>query len=136
MSRLSPGSLMVALALLTAIAVANAQSPSGVLGQGNRGCRCFPGDECWPSAAEWSRFNRTLSGKLIATVPIGSICHDSSFGLYNKEKCDLLKASWHLTTKHDKTSSSPMAPYFTNMSCDPFTPRSAQCVIGTPSTPL
>ncbi|CAK4032103.1 FAD binding domain [Lecanosticta acicola] len=24
-----------------------------------------------------------------------------------------------------------MAPFFTNMSCDPFTPRSAQCIIGT-----
>ncbi|KAJ5136424.1 FAD binding domain protein [Penicillium atrosanguineum] len=40
-------------------------------------CRCFPNEPCWPSLQQWSDFNATLGGKLISTVPIGSVCHTS-----------------------------------------------------------
>lgn len=94
-------------------------------------CRCFPGDACWPSLHEWSRLNDTLGGKLIQTVPIGSVCHDSTFGAYDGPKCEALRSAWLNTSTHDRTSSSPMMPFFANMSCDPFTRRDDRCVLGT-----
>lgn len=54
-------------------------------------CRCFPGDECWPSDAEWSSLNTTVEGRLIATVPLGSPCHDPS---YDEEQCAYLRDQW------------------------------------------
>ena len=97
----------------------------------NRNCRCFPGDACWPPEAEWSRFNKTLDGKLIATVPIASACHESSFGPYDPARCEQLRSIWGFPETHYTTSSSPMAPFFANESCDPFTAPGEQCYIGT-----
>ena len=93
-------------------------------------CRCFPGDECWPSKAQWNDFNLTLQGKLIATNPIASVCHNSQFGAYDAEACNHLRSIWDLPETHHVTSSSPMAPFYANMSCDPYTPPDAQCVVG------
>ena len=54
-------------------------------------CRCMSGDECWPSADEWSRFNASVNGRLITTLPIGAPCHDPT---YNAEKCESLRQQW------------------------------------------
>lgn len=94
-------------------------------------CRCFPGDACWPSRSEWDKFNKTLEGKLIATIPIASMCHESPFAQYDKEACEQLRSVWDYPETHLVTSSSPMAPFYANVSCDPYTPREAQCIIGT-----
>lgn len=94
-------------------------------------CRCFPGDRCWPSTAEWAAFNETVGGRLIATVPVASACHDSFPGVsYDAEKCANIQANWIRPEFHDETTHSPMAAFFANNSCDPFTPREAQCSIG------
>ncbi|KAI0475371.1 hypothetical protein GGR56DRAFT_645769 [Xylariaceae sp. FL0804] len=94
-------------------------------------CRCFPGDPCWPSAAQWGAFNSTVEGRLIATVPVASPCHDTFPGVaYDAEKCADIQANWPRPELHDETTHSPMAYFFANLSCDPFTPRDAQCVVG------
>ena len=94
-------------------------------------CRCFPGDKCWPSTAEWAAFNKTVGGRLIATVPVASVCHDSFPGVsFDAAKCAAVQDNWPRPEFHDKTTHSPMATFFTNNSCDPFTPRTAQCVVG------
>lgn len=94
-------------------------------------CRCYPDDSCWPSSAQWSSFNASLGGKLVATVPIASPCHNTFPGVsYNAEACAAIQAGWTDPTLHDVSSSSPMAPIFANMSCDPFTGVDAPCVIG------
>lgn len=93
-------------------------------------CLCFPGDTCWPEEQDWNEFNATLGGRLIATIPIASACHDSSFMPYNAEACAELRSAWNNPSTHYETSSSPMAPLFSNMSCDPFTPPETECVIG------
>lgn len=98
---------------------------------GTSSCRCFPGDFCWPSQAEWSAFNDTVGGRLVATVPIASICHDSSFGSYDAAGCAQLQDEWLVPATHYTSSSSIMGQFFANMSCDPFTPQPAQCVLGT-----
>lgn len=94
-------------------------------------CRCFPRDPCWPTASEWNEFNRTLGGKLIATIPIASVCHHGQFENYDAQKCAELRSNWYFPEIHIETSSSIMAPFFANQSCEPFLPESAQCVIGT-----
>lgn len=54
-------------------------------------CKCFPGDSCWPSDDEWSRLNSTVGGQLVATVPLGSPCHDPK---YDGEECERLQNEW------------------------------------------
>ena len=97
----------------------------------NASCRCFPSDDCWPTKAEWDDFNRTLGGKLIATKPLGSVCHLDDFDVYDAQRCADLQAKWQIPETHYTTSSSIMAPYYANQSCDPFLPKASQCVIGT-----
>lgn len=97
----------------------------------NFGCRCFPGDLCWPSDTLWTAFNRTLGGKLVKTVPIASACHDNPWVPYNAAECARVQGAWTDPDLHTSSSSSVMAPFFANMSCDPFTARSDRCVLGT-----
>lgn len=54
-------------------------------------CKCFPGDTCWPTRDQWSSLNRTVGGRLIATVPLGQACHDPN---YNAELCVSLQSKW------------------------------------------
>ncbi|KAK8086120.1 FAD binding domain-containing protein [Apiospora phragmitis] len=91
------------------------------------GCYCMPGDACWPSADTWSALNSTVSSRLVATVPIGSRCHDPT---YDAEACAALQKGWAEPQTHIPSSSSVMHPFFANQSCDPFTPRSQPCLLG------
>ncbi|KKY37574.1 putative isoamyl alcohol [Diaporthe ampelina] len=54
-------------------------------------CRCLPGDACWPATSSWDSLNTTVGGKLIATVPIGSVCHDPTYdeAAYRTTPCKL-----------------------------------------------
>ncbi|KAL0940341.1 isoamyl alcohol [Colletotrichum truncatum] len=90
-------------------------------------CRCLPGDACWPSTDSWNTLNTTVDGKLIATVPIGSVCHDPN---YDEAACTALRAAWTLPETHFPSSSSVMQSYFANQSCDPFTDRTTPCLLG------
>ncbi|KAK8029816.1 FAD binding domain-containing protein [Apiospora rasikravindrae] len=93
-------------------------------------CKCFPGDTCWPTPVEWAAFNKTINGRLVATVPIASVCHHDSFTDYDVTKCQHLRGSWLQPEIHYTSSSSIMAQYFANMSCDPFSEPSAGCMLG------
>ncbi|KAF8242132.1 FAD/FMN-containing isoamyl alcohol oxidase MreA [Wilcoxina mikolae CBS 423.85] len=54
-------------------------------------CRVFPGDKSWPTKRDWTTLNKTVSGRLIGTIPIGSPCHDPN---YHAEKCLFLQKNW------------------------------------------
>ncbi|KAH7393290.1 hypothetical protein BKA64DRAFT_625385 [Cadophora sp. MPI-SDFR-AT-0126] len=90
-------------------------------------CLCMPGDPCWPSSSTWNQLNSTVSGRLVATFPLGSPCHDP---LYNETACAALQSGWTDPQLHMESSSSVMAPFFANRSCDPFTPVSRPCLLG------
>ncbi|EFX00315.1 FAD-binding domain containing protein [Grosmannia clavigera kw1407] len=90
-------------------------------------CKCFPGDGCWPSTAQWTQLNNTVGGRLVSTVPLGKPCHGDDF---NKTQCDLLKEQWLLPPIHYESSSSMMAPLFANASCDPWQPVERPCMLG------
>ncbi|KAI1135145.1 putative alcohol oxidase [Hypoxylon sp. FL0543] len=91
------------------------------------GCRCFPGDSCWPVQSVWDEFNNTVGGRLVATRPLATVCHGDE---YNETACQRLEDAWYTPETHIESSSSIMAPSFTNQSCDPFLPRQSPCVIG------
>lgn len=56
-------------------------------------CHCLPGDSCWPSTSSWDSLNNTVGGRLVATVPIGTPCHDPN---YNGAECTNLQDDWYL----------------------------------------
>ncbi|KAJ5100638.1 CAZyme family AA7 [Penicillium angulare] len=111
--------LSLAVAFL-ALSVKTSSSPSSA-------CRCFPGDDCWPSENVWSRFNKSIDGQLIKTLPLGAPCHVPR---YNATECAILKREWQLPEEHYKSSSSVMAPFFANGTCDPYHPVSKPCGLG------
>lgn len=96
----------------------------------NSTCRCFPGDACWPTAAEWATFNETVGGRLVATVPIASVCHYDNFTTYDADACAALLNVWDYPQTHTPSSSSPMAQFFSNGSCNPYTAPTEPCVVG------
>ncbi|KAF2832355.1 FAD-binding domain-containing protein [Ophiobolus disseminans] len=90
-------------------------------------CKTFPGDKNWPSTADWNNFNKTVGGRLVATVPLGTPCHGATF---DSATCENLKSEWQYEKIHYESSSSVMAPFFANQSCDPFQPRERPCELG------
>ncbi|KAI2603192.1 uncharacterized protein GGS25DRAFT_516157 [Hypoxylon fragiforme] len=90
-------------------------------------CKYLPGDANWPSQDEWATLNNTINGRLVATVPLGSPCHDPN---YDEELCASLQDQWLYPPVHLESSSSIMAPLFANESCDPFQPRDKPCTLG------
>lgn len=93
-------------------------------------CRCMPQDPCWPKDYQWARFNKTVDGNLIATVPIASVCHLDSFTPYDQSQCAQLQSNWGFPETHYESSSSIMAAGFTNLSCNPFSSKTSPCTIG------
>ncbi|KAJ5630610.1 FAD binding domain protein [Penicillium longicatenatum] len=92
-------------------------------------CRCYPGEPCWPSAGEWEALNVSISGNLLPIDPIGSVCHIDSAS-YNSEQCATLIARWSVPETHYSTPSSPMAAWWGNHSCSPFSPADSPCTNG------
>ena len=93
-------------------------------------CRCMPQDPCWPEDQLWARFNKTVNGNLIATVPIASVCHIDSFTPYDQSQCAQLQSTWGFPETHYESSSSIMAPIYTNLSCNAFSSKTSPCTIG------
>ncbi|ETS76420.1 hypothetical protein PFICI_11807 [Pestalotiopsis fici W106-1] len=99
--------------------------------RGEPQCRAFPGSDDWPSSADWDAFNKTVGGKLIATVPVASPCHDTFPGVeHDAEECARVQDNWARPAFHDETTHSTMAAFWANNSCDPFTAVDAQCIVG------
>lgn len=95
--------------------------------EGNGNCRTFPGECSWPKEDLWKQLNETVGGRLIATVPLAKACHDPD---YDAATCAWLQTYWSNPMPHLYSSSSIMSPFFTNGSCDAFTPREQPCTMG------
>lgn len=61
-----------------------------------KGCRYIPGDEGWPMQDDWAQLNRTVGGRLIATVPQASVCHSEPYFKLNNTACAVLQDEWGL----------------------------------------
>lgn len=64
------------------------------------GCKCYLGDECWPSAQKWNTLNATVNGNLVVHVPPEAACHNTFDGplgtvsTYDAEKCAEVTANY------------------------------------------
>lgn len=85
--------VLIAL-LLQSVPAASAQNVLGsqsVAVHTARHCKYIPGDVGWPHPQLWSQLNQTVEGRLIATVPVGSVCHDPT---YDEAECLAVTANW------------------------------------------
>ncbi|KAH9894563.1 FAD binding domain-containing protein [Xylariomycetidae sp. FL2044] len=114
-----------AIFLLTTVALAIV--PNFTLANETSECYCLPLDQCWPDESTWDAFNATIDGRLIKTVPIGSVCHDPT---YDEAACQALRAAWRTPMPHYESSSSVMETYWSANSCNPFASRSTSCELG------
>lgn len=62
----------------------------------NSSCKYLPGDYGWPSQSKWAQLNSTVGGRLIQTIPLGSVCHSTGFGDYNADACKAVQDEWTL----------------------------------------
>jgi hypothetical protein len=81
-------SAKLALSITILFFVASLSQVDIVASLQNTSCRYLPGDSCWPKAQEWNQLNETVGGRLIATAPLGSPCHDPT---YNAAECSSLQ---------------------------------------------
>ncbi|KAF1948088.1 FAD-binding domain-containing protein [Byssothecium circinans] len=99
----------------------------------NTTCRYIPGDAGWPSAKEWQQLNATVGGRLIATVPLGSVCHTKGdFAAYDAAACAALGTAIVQAGPQtlEPVPGEIMNPYFQNVTCSAFTPASESCTLG------
>ncbi|KAI8267230.1 FAD binding domain protein [Colletotrichum sp. SAR11_239] len=84
-------------------------------------CKCTPSDTCWPSLSEWESFNQTISGKLIRTVPLASVCYKSEPN-YNEDSCNTVLSNWTTWALHSSDPASvPSSPSLKG--CEPIYPN-------------
>ena len=66
----------------------------------NFGCKCYPGERCWPSTNKWNALNHTVDGRLLVHIPPGAPCHNAFNGLlgtvntYDADKCAEATQNW------------------------------------------
>lgn len=52
----------------------------------------IPGNDCWPSQADWSTFNASVSGKLLQTTPVAASCYPGPNE--NSTQCGIVNEFW------------------------------------------
>ncbi|KAH7380170.1 hypothetical protein BKA66DRAFT_512927 [Pyrenochaeta sp. MPI-SDFR-AT-0127] len=85
-------------------------------------CKCVPGDTCWPSPADFSSLNDTLSGQLVQGIPPASVCYSTEPN-YNEKACEVVLANWFSSTFHASDPISIGWPWWANNSCPPIFPN-------------
>ncbi|KAK4121682.1 hypothetical protein N657DRAFT_657710 [Parathielavia appendiculata] len=93
-------------------------------------CKLLPGDTAWPSQTVWDRFNATLGGALIKTVPLAAPCY-SNWHQYNAEACQHVRENWGDPHLHVNDPASAMFPLYQGRTCMPTEdPNSSNCTLG------
>ncbi|KAK4201358.1 6-hydroxy-D-nicotine oxidase [Triangularia verruculosa] len=100
------------------------------------GCKCYFGDECWPTPKRWKALNATVGGNLAVIVPPESACHNFFNGTlgtiptYDTAKCAEVTANYPSEQWINEQDATLMWKYFTNSSCVPTTDPSSACTPG------
>ncbi|KAL6699316.1 hypothetical protein J3F84DRAFT_393583 [Trichoderma pleuroticola] len=94
-------------------------------------CKPRPGDEGWPSQAEWDAFAKALGGSaLIRTVPLAAPCY-KSWGVYDAGKCASITSNWTSPYFHEEDPTSVMWPVWEGRTCVPTNdPSKSTCTLG------
>ncbi|KXX73156.1 6-hydroxy-D-nicotine oxidase [Madurella mycetomatis] len=100
------------------------------------GCKCYPGDACWPSTNEWNKLNNTVNGNLHVLVPPEAACHNTFNGLlgtiptYDAAKCAEVTANYTREQWINDQDATLMWRFFSNSSCLPTTDPATSCTPG------
>jgi len=59
-------------------------------------CKCYPGDDCYPTAKKWQTLNSTVEGKLQVAFPPAAPCYASVAGVstFDANKCADVQANF------------------------------------------
>lgn len=102
------------------------------------GCKCYPGDACWPTLTKWRSLNTTVEGNLIRHVPAAAVCHNSFTGplgtvngTYDAAACAAVQANWADETWTVEQPAEYIWNYATNSTCLPTDdPSTSSCTLG------
>ncbi|KIW91596.1 uncharacterized protein Z519_07563 [Cladophialophora bantiana CBS 173.52] len=86
-------------------------------------CKPVPSSINWPAQSAWQELNKTVSGKLFADVPPGSVCHPES-ALFNNATCAFVLSQWTDSNFH---ANNPISVDYNDDGClpSPLAPCSA-----------
>jgi hypothetical protein len=73
--------------------------PEIVLGAPQPYCKPVPSSPGWPSITDWQVLNASVSGRLLAPVPPGAVCHTTS-PLFNNASCASVYSQWSNSSFH------------------------------------
>lgn len=62
-------------------------------------CKPLPSEPGWPSLDDWKALNESVSGRLVAPVPLGAVCHPDE-DVYNNATCTHVQAQWTNASWH------------------------------------
>ncbi|KAH8697804.1 hypothetical protein BGW36DRAFT_397449 [Talaromyces proteolyticus] len=88
-----------------------------------RHCKPLPSSPDWPSLDQWHALNQSVSGRLHAPVPAGSVCHPGQPGFSNTS-CTTVQTQWSNSTWH---AGDPWSVDYNDDTClpDPSAPCSS-----------
>ncbi|GAB1312833.1 hypothetical protein MFIFM68171_03043 [Madurella fahalii] len=138
---MSVGASIVALCgLLTAGVVLAQEEVQGLVPRTwkgvHYGCKCYPGDACWPDSKAWNNLNKTVDGNLAIALPPGAPCHDvfngplGNFATYNAAECAKVTASFGNEQWQVEHPIAQLWTLSTNETCRPTTNPRDPCTLG------
>ncbi|CAH0021026.1 unnamed protein product [Clonostachys rhizophaga] len=95
-------------------------------------CKCYRGDDCWPSPSHWEFLNHTVGGTLRKVIPPAASCYNEFDGMqtYDREACEAATAGFLSGDWMINSGVAPIGPYPTNETCLPTTHPGDTCLIG------
>ncbi|KAI2465269.1 FAD-binding domain-containing protein [Annulohypoxylon bovei var. microspora] len=100
------------------------------------GCKCYLGDECWPSKDTWITLNSTVNGNLVVNIPPGASCHNTFEGplgpvsTYDAAACNNAKAMWSDEQWNVEKPAAALWTFFTNDTCQLTNNPTESCTLG------
>ncbi|KAM0123919.1 hypothetical protein ACHAO1_011188 [Botrytis cinerea] len=81
-------------------------------------CKVTPADASWPSSADWTALNASISGTLIKTLPPASSCYIGN-PFNSTQNCSSVQTNWVLASWQADTPEGIDYPIYANNSCLP-----------------
>ncbi|KAI1261853.1 FAD binding domain protein [Xylariaceae sp. FL1019] len=82
-------------------------------------CKCTSSAPCWPSDAEFSALNESVSGYLIRYTPVGSVCYPDQQS-FDEDKCEYVRGNWFSSDFHASDPGSIAFPAWAGNPCPPI----------------
>ncbi|KAI0005787.1 FAD-binding domain-containing protein [Xylariaceae sp. FL0662B] len=100
------------------------------------GCKCYLGDDCWPTESSWTELNSTVEGNLQIVVPPGASCHNTFEGplgtlsTYDAGACADATVNFGNEAWTVEKPEAALWTYFTNDTCRPTGDPNDSCTLG------